>query len=153
MEATERAQLTRRALLTVAVAGGAAIAGLARPALADDEAVALIKQVTGGIATESDRVRLTMPPVFPNGYTVPLAFQVDTAMTQSDHVKKVIVLAPLNPIVEVAVFHFIAQRSEPRISTRIRLAKPQYVFAVAEMNDGALLMAKTWVEVTTNGCS
>jgi sulfur-oxidizing protein SoxY len=38
------------------------------------------------------------------------------------------------------------------VSTRIRLAEPQYVLALAEMNDGALLMAKTWVEVATNGC-
>ena len=50
-------------------------------------------------------------------------------------------------------FHFVPRRSEPRVSTRIRLAGPQYVLAVAEMNDGALLMTKTWVEVATNGCA
>jgi sulfur-oxidizing protein SoxY len=39
------------------------------------------------------------------------------------------------------------------VSTRIRLAEPQYVLAVAEMNDGALLMTRAWVEVATNGCT
>jgi len=145
-------QFTRRALLSAAVAGSA---GLLAPgsADADDDELALIERLIGGVATPSDRVRLTMPSVFPNGYTVPLAFQIEAAMTETDHVRKVIVLAPQNPIVEVAAFHFVVQRSEPRISTRIRLAKPQNVFAVAQMNDGALLMAKTWVEVATNGCS
>jgi sulfur-oxidizing protein SoxY len=78
---------------------------------------------------------------------------VDTAMTDIDHVRHVRVLAPLNPIVEVATFHFVPQRSEPRVSTRIRLAGPQEVLAIAEMSGGELLMARTWVEVATNGCT
>jgi sulfur-oxidizing protein SoxY len=56
-------------------------------------------------------------------------------------------------LIEVVGFHFVPQRSAAHVSTRIRLAKPQYVVAVAEMNDGALLMAKTWVDVATNGCN
>jgi sulfur-oxidizing protein SoxY len=39
------------------------------------------------------------------------------------------------------------------VETRIRLAEPQDVVAVAEMNDGTLLMTTTWVEVATNGCT
>ena len=154
MEEAERARLTRRAVLTVAVAAGV---GFAFPAWANadatDDPVELIKRLTGKIATESDRVALKMPRIFPNGYTVPLDLHVDTGMTDADHVKRVRILAPRNPIVEVAAFHFVPQRSEPRVSTRIRLAEPQFVVAVAEMNDGALLIAKTWVEVATNGCS
>ena len=157
MEEAERARLTRRAVLTVTVAAGAGVACGAFTAQANadatDDPVELIKRLTGKIATESDRVRLKMPLIFPNGYTVPLDLHVDSAMTDADHVKSVRVLAARNPIIEVAEFHFVPQRSEPRISTRIRLAEPQFVVAVAEMNDGALLMAKTWVEVATNGCS
>ena len=58
-----------------------------------------------------------------------------------------------HPLITVATFHFVPQRSEPRVSTRIRLAQPQDVLAVAEMNDGTLLMTRTWVEVATNGCA
>lgn len=146
---------TRRELLTAA-AGFASVALLSppsEPANADaDDAVVLIKQLTGKTPTESDRVHFAMPRVFPNGYTVPLALRIDSPMTATNHVRYVRVLAPRNPLIEVATFHFVPQRSEPRVSTRIRLAEPQYVLAVAEMNDGALLLAKTWVEVTTNGC-
>jgi sulfur-oxidizing protein SoxY len=157
MEETKRVGFTRRALLTAAVAGGAGLAGPTRVlplnASESDDAVELIKQLTGKIPTESDRLHLAMPRVFPNGYTVPLTLVIDTPMTETDHVRYARVLAPRNPLITVATFHFVPQRSEPRVSTRIRLAQPQDVLAVAEMNDGTLLMTRTWVEVATNGCA
>ena len=143
---------TRRELLLTTVTG-LATAAIVSPASASDETTELIASLTGKKAIESDRLHLAMPQSFPNGYTVPLTLEVDSPMTEEDHVKRVRVVAPGNPLIEVATFHFLPQRSQPRVSTRIRLAKPQYVLAVAEMNDGTLLMAKTWVEVATNGCS
>jgi sulfur-oxidizing protein SoxY len=128
-------------------------ATLASPANASDDAAELIKHLTGKTPTESDRLHLAMPRVFPNGYTVPLTLLIDSPMTETDHVRDVRVLAPRNPLITVATFHFVPQRSEPRVSTRIRLAQPQDVLAVAEMNDGTLLMTRTWVEVATNGCA
>lgn len=143
--------LTRRGVL-MAAAAGAALSRVAR-SRAEDEVDAVVRQLIGRRAVESDRVHLTMPRVFPNGYTVPLTLEVDSAMTPADHVRHVRVLAPRNPIVAVATFHFVPERSQPQLSTRIRLAMPQFVVAVATMNDDALLMTRTWVEVATNGCS
>jgi sulfur-oxidizing protein SoxY len=146
--------LTRRGLLVAGSAGLAAAVVLAPgSAMASDEAIELIERLTGRTLTESDRLRLVMPAAFPNGYTVPLTLEVDSPMTELDHVKHVRVFAPKNPIIEVAGFHFAPLRSTARVSTRIRLAAPQYVVAVAEMNDGAFLMTKTWVDVATNGCA
>jgi sulfur-oxidizing protein SoxY len=154
VEETRAAGLTRRAVLTAAVAGGAGFAGatLASPPNVND-AAELIKHLTGKTPTESDRLHLAMPRVFANGYTVPLTLVIDSPMTEADHVRDVRVLAPRNPLITVATFHFVPQRSEPRVSTRIRLAQPQDVLAVAEMNDGTLLMTRAWVEVATNGCA
>ena len=143
--------LTRRGALMSAA--GCASLSLVGRSHADDEVDDVVKQLIGCGAIVSDRIRLTMPRVFPNGYTVPLGLQVDSPMTSTDHVKQVRVLAPRNPIIEVATFHFVPGRSQPQVSTRIRLAAPQFVVAVAAMNDDALLMTKTWVEVATNGCS
>ena len=142
--------LTRRGALMSAA--GCASLSLVGRSHADDEVDDVVKQLIGRSAIESDRIRLSMPRVFPNGYTVPLGLEVDSPMTAGDHVKQVRVLAPRNPIIEVATFHFVPGRSQPQVSTRIRLAVPQFVVAVAAMNDDALLMAKTWVEVATNGC-
>ena len=122
-------------------------------ARAQDEALELVKRLTGTTATESDRLHLAMPAVFPTGYTVPMSLDIDSPMTEADHVRQIRVFAPQNPIIEIVSFHFEPQRSVPRVSTRIRLAKPQFVVAVAELNDGTLLMTKTWVDVATDGCA
>jgi sulfur-oxidizing protein SoxY len=154
LEKTGLPGFTRRTILTAAVAGSAgfASAALASTQPPSDDAEDLVKRLTGKTPTTSDRLHLAMPRAFPNGNTVPLTLTIDCPMTEADHVRHVSVLAPRNPLVDVATFHFIPQRSEPRASTRIRLAEPQYVLAVAEMNDGTLLMTETWVEVATNGC-
>lgn len=151
---TSTTGLTRRELV-LAGAAGVASAGVT-PANADDdadEALEIVKRLVGKTPTESDRLHLVMPRIFPNGYTVPLGLDIDSPMTENDYVRQVRVVAPRNPLIEVAGFHFVPQRSLPRVSTRIRLAKPQYVVAVAELNDGTLLMTKTWVEVATDGCA
>jgi sulfur-oxidizing protein SoxY len=154
VESTSTVSCTRRALLSAVVTAGAGVASAAfMPVNASADEIELIKQLTGKSPTESDRIRLAMPRVFPNGYTVPMRLEVDSPMTEADHVRQIRVLAPKNPLVEVATFHFAPQYSEPRVSTRIRLAEPQYILAVAEINDGTLLMTKTWVEVATNGCA
>ena len=149
---------TRRAVLTAAATAGAGLAGDALISPVDasdtgDDGVTIVKQLAGRTLVESDRIHLVMPRTFPNGYTVPLSLEIDSPMTEADHVRHVRVFAPRNPLIEVARFHFVPRRSEPRVSTRIRLAGPQDVLAVAEMNDGALLMNKTWVEAATNGCA
>jgi sulfur-oxidizing protein SoxY len=157
VEETNTANVTRRAVLTAAAAAGAGLAGgvfiSSVGANDSDDDVAIVMQLIGKTSLESDRVHLVMPRTFPNGYTVPLSLEIDSPMTEADYVRQVRVFAPRNPLIEVARFHFVPQRSESRVSTRIRLAEPQYVLAVAEMNDGALLMTKTWVEVATNGCA
>jgi sulfur-oxidizing protein SoxY len=157
VEETDTGRLTRRRLLACSAAGSAGLIGVAlvatRTARADDdEAAEFVRQLLGKTASESDRVHLTLPPVFPTGSTVPLSFAVDSPMTDLDHVRRVRVLAPRNPLVEVASFNFVPLRSAARASTRIRLAAPQRVVAVAEMSDGTLLMSKAWVDVASNGC-
>lgn len=145
---------SRRGLLMAAAgcAGTALVASPVARASDEDDAVKLIEQLTGKTPAQSNRIHLMMPKVFPNGYTVPLSLEIDSPMTDSDHVKYVRVLAPKNPLIEVATFHFTPRHSQARVSTRVRLAEPQFVLAVAEMNDGGLLIAKTWVDVATDGC-
>jgi sulfur-oxidizing protein SoxY len=148
--------MTRRTVVKAACAGGVGLASaLASPrsAGATDEAIELVERLMGRTPTESDRLRLEMPSIFANGYTVPLAVEVDSPMNEADHVRRIHVLAPHNPLIQVATFHFTPEGGRARVSARIRLAQPQYVLAVAEMSDGALLMTRTWVEVATNGCA
>jgi len=124
-----------------------------RAALADVDEIVLLRQLLGKTAIESERVHLDMPRVFANGYTVPMSIAIDTPMTDTDYAKSLRVFAPRNPIIEVVGFTFVPGRCLARISTRIRLAEPQFVLAAAEMADGSLLMARRWVEVAVNGCA
>ncbi|WP_087001149.1 thiosulfate oxidation carrier protein SoxY [Rhizobium sullae] len=148
-------RLTRRQMLTTGIFGSAAwvlaLLGV-RHARAGDDALDFVERMTGRKASASNRLHLVMPSEFSTGYTVPMDIQVDSAMTETDHVKSIRVFAPENPFIEVAQFHFSPRRCLARVSTRIRLAGPQYVVALAEMSDGRLLMAKSWISVATNGC-
>jgi len=147
--------LTRRDVLMAGCVGSATLSSAFSShgrACAQDETMELVERLIGQTATVSDRLHLVMPAAFPTGYTVPMDLDIDSPMTEDDHVRRIRVFAPQNPLLEVASFNFTPQRSIARVSTRIRLAEPQYVVAVAEMSDGTLLMTKTWVDVATNGC-
>lgn len=147
--------VTRRIMLMASSSAGILMTcglpyGAAARAL--DHGTSIVEGIIGGSTTESGRVLLDAPAMFPNGATVPVQVDVDTPMTMADHVRRVRLFAPRNPIIEIMGFNFTPNLSRPRVSARIRLAEPQYVIAVAEMNDGAFLLAKSFVEVATNGC-
>lgn len=157
MPSSSRLLVLRRSLLRTALglAGGGLLARSSL-ALPDDDAAKdsrLVEQLIGRPAVISPRVHLSMPPAFANGYRVPMTLSVDSPMTEADHVRVVHVLAPKNPIIPAAEFHFTPQSGAAVISTRVRLAQSQTVFAVAEMSDGSLLMARSWVKVDINGCA
>ncbi len=153
---SSRVVLMRRGLLRTALglAGGGLVARSSLAVPDDDAAESkLVEQLIGRPAVISPRVHLSMPPAFANGYRVPMTLSVDSPMTEADHVRVVHVLAPKNPIVPAAEFHFTPQNGSAVISTRVRLAQSQAVLAVAEMSDGSLLMARSWVKVDINGCA
>jgi len=123
-----------------------------RQSFAASEPDELITRLFGRTATYSPSVRLQMPAVFGNGYSVPLTLEADSPMTEANHVRALLVLAPGNPIPVVANFQFTPASGRAAITTRIRLSQPQAVIAIADMSDGALLMARSWVKVDTDGC-
>jgi len=146
----------RRSLLVGLGAGGLAVIGMTlvpRAVLADADSMAMaIKERIGDAATQDGRIGLELPQIAENGNTVPIAFEVDSPMSESDYVKAVHVFAEKNPLPNVATFHFTPRSGKARASTRMRLAKTQNIVAVAEMSDGSVYMAKTEVKVTIGGC-
>jgi len=146
----------RSLLIGLGAAGGLAMVGMTlmpRAALADAGSVAAaIKERIGDAATMDGRIGLELPQIAENGNTVPIAFEVDSPMTEGDYVKSVHIFADKNPLPNVATFHFTPRSGKARASTRMRLAKTQNIVAVAEMSDGSVYMAKTEVKVTIGGC-
>ena len=153
------APLTRREVLGVTRIGAIALAGIG---LAPSPASGSTKTVSDILGILSDfealpqtgRIRLSIPPIYKDGSSVPLAVEVDSPMIEADYVSSIHVVAPGNPFPEVASFHFTPLGGKASASTRIRLeAGNQTVVATAELSDGSVLTTKTSVRVTIGGCN
>ncbi|MDP6691920.1 MAG: thiosulfate oxidation carrier protein SoxY [Alphaproteobacteria bacterium] len=148
--------LARRDALRLAGAGAAAFVAsslLPNLALADAASAAkAIRKIIGDKAPQQGRITLEMPQIAENGNTVPIAFEVESPMTEADYVKAVHIFSEGNPIPHVASIRFSPASGRARVATRMRMAKTQNVIALAEMSDGSVYMAKTEVKVTIGGC-
>ena len=143
----------RRALGAGAAAAAALFLGTAGRALATvEELEAAIEAFGGGTAPDGDGLTLSIPEVAENGHSVPVSIAVESPMTERDHVRAIVLLAPGNPNVEVAAFGFTPMSGEARVTTRMRLARTQEVVALARLADGRLLRASTEVRVVIGGC-
>jgi sulfur-oxidizing protein SoxY len=114
----------RRSLLVGLGAGGLAVVGMTlvpRAVLADaDSMMMAIKERIGDTATKEGRISLELPQIAENGNTVPVAFEIDSPMTESDYVKAVHLFAEKNPLPNVASFRFTPRSGKARASTRMR---------------------------------
>lgn len=145
--------VTRRMTLGLGCAALAvAVVGVPRAAFAKNDSDDLIKAFTGGKEPTKGRVKLELPDIAENGNTVPIAFTVESPMTDQSYVKDVLIVADGNPRGGVATFHFTPASGAAEASTRIRLAETQNVIAIAKMNDGGLFMDTRQVKVTIGGC-
>jgi sulfur-oxidizing protein SoxY len=144
---------TRRGMFAIAAAG-AAVAILPRLASAQLSAgtQAVVDRVRAGRALQEGRITLRAPPIAENGNTVPISVAVESPMTAADHVARIYVFADKNPTPEVAVFHLTPATGRAQVDTRVRLGQTQDLVVLAEMNNGALFMARAEVKVTIGGC-
>lgn len=148
----DEVKLLRRQFL----AGGVALVGLvllpgeagATPADVD----ASVAKLFGDRPVRPGRITLTVPRISENGYSVPLAVEVDSPMTGDDHVLRIAIFAEENPLPDVARFELGPRAGKARVQTRIRMGGSQKIRAVAEMNDGSLWGTETFSIVTLAAC-
>ena len=152
----ETQKYPRRKVLALAGTGIIAVAGIGiLPGAANADAAAVakaIKEMIGDKKTKTGRIKMELPQIAENGNTVPMGFEVESPMTESDYVKAVHIFAEKNPQPYVATYRFTPDSGKAKVSTRMRLRKTQNVVAVAEMSDGSVYMVKTPVKVTIGGC-
>jgi sulfur-oxidizing protein SoxY len=131
----------------------AAVLLTVRPATATPESMAeALRGFTGGAVPRPGRVTLDIAPLVENGNTVPVTIQVDSPMTEADHVTAIGIFTPRNPLPEVVRFHLGARAGRAEVATRMRLATSQQVLAVARMSDGSFWWHAVEVEVTLAAC-
>ena len=148
---------TTRRQLICGLSAGVALAGAGliplRAVRADEQqTLARIKALIGDRKVSDGRISLDAPEIAENGNTVPIAFSIDSPMTQDDHVTTVHVFAEGNPSPDVATFRFTPMSGVAAASTRIRMAKTQNIVVLAEMSDGSVYRALSEVKVTIGGC-
>ena len=144
---------TRRLVLTAASV--AVLAAAMSPYMAEATPAAVeaeLKKLIGDRKPLDGKIKLDLPAIAENGLVVPLNVDVESPMTEADHVKAVHVFAEGNPLPGVATFRFTPASGRASASTRIRLAQTQEIICVAEMADGKVHMAKQEVKVTIGGC-
>lgn len=143
---------SRRSFLQVASLGLLALAG-SRSAFASAADVdALIQKYSGGKTPKEGRITLDLPSIAENGLVVPLNFEVESPMTEADYVKSVHIFAEENPNVQVADYTFTPLCPKCALQLRIRMAKTQFITALAVMSNGDVYSAKKEVKVTIGGC-
>lgn len=116
---------------------------------------AAVAALTGGApvkAAMGERLRLEIAELIDNGNTVPVAVEVQSPMTEAEHVRRIALFADANPQPEVAVFELGPANGRARVATRMRLATSQRVLALAQTSDGAWWQAQAEVIVTLAAC-
>ena len=144
---------SRRLVLTTV--GVAALSAMIAPHIvlaAPDAVEAELKKLLGDRKPLEGKIKLDLPAIAENGLVVPLNFEIDSPMTDADHVKAVHFFGDGNPLPGVATFRFTPASGKASASSRIRLAGTQNIICVAEMSNGAVHMAKQEIKVTIGGC-
>ena len=117
-----------------------------------NKALDRINEITKGLgATESD-IYLDLPEIAENGNQVKVTFEIDSPMTETDHIKTVYILADGNPSPNVAKFSFTPEMGSCSAATRMRLSKTQNVYLLAANNNDQFFMTYAKVKVTIGGC-
>lgn len=149
----QKLRLTRRDSLSL---GAAAVAFAAMPRTAQaqtlEKAMAEIEAFTGGAEAQRGKVSLDLPEIAENGNAVPLVVSVASPMTADDFIEKIIVVTSANPLARALAASFTPLSGRAELTTRIRLAATQEVFAVARTHAGQFFMDSRVVKVTIGGC-
>ena len=118
-----------------------------------EEADEAIKKITGGAAIREGRVTLTIPPLVENGNLVVLKVSVDSPMSANDYVKTIHVIAEGNPLPNIFTAYLSPRSGTANITTRVRLADSQKVWAIAQMSNGSFWQGSAETLVTLSACT
>lgn len=145
--------LSRRTLLCRLGATGMLVVMRPLAAWSTPEAVQqAIRERIGERQPQPGGMLLTLPKIAETGNSVPLTVTVDSPMTPENHVLRIHIFVPGNPLLVAATYHLGVRSGKAEISTRIRLARTQRVLALAEMHDGSVRSDAASIVVTLGAC-
>jgi len=84
---------------------------------------------------------------------VVLKVGVDNPMTEQNFVKAIHIIAEGNPLPNVFSAYLTPRSGTANITTRVRLAESQKVWAIAQLSDGSFWQSSVQTMVTTSACT
>ena len=118
-----------------------------------EDADEAIRKITGNAKIQEGRVTLTIPPLVENGNLVVLKVSVDSPMTVNDYVKAIHVIAEGNPLPNIFTAYLTPRSGTANITTRVRLADSQRVWAIVQMSNGSFWQGWAETSVTLSACT
>jgi sulfur-oxidizing protein SoxY len=112
-----------------------------------------IAKIVGSNPIRDGRVKLIIPPLVESGNLVVLKLSIESPMTANDYVKAVHVIAEGNPLPNIFTAYFTPRSGRAELTTRVRLADSQRVWAVAQMSDGSFWQGYADTLVTLSACT
>ena len=112
----------------------------------------MMRPITQGAKLLQQDVTLSAPMLADNGSLVPLGVQVQSPMTEQDHVTHLYLLSQRNPVTRMAVFQLGPWNGRADINTRVRLAGTQVVVALARLSNGEFRYGQLDIIVTESAC-
>jgi sulfur-oxidizing protein SoxY len=117
------------------------------------EAMEAIAKIVGSSSIQDGRVNLVIPPLVESGNLVVLKLSIESPMTASDYVKAVHVIAEGNPLPNIFTAYFTPRSGRAELTTRVRLADSQRVWAIAQMSNGSFWQGYADTLVTLSACT
>ena len=146
-------RLPRRRLLGAAAGLGLALQWRTVAAVsAAPTLLAVELEWAAGKPVTEGRVQLDIAALVENGNAVPISVQIDSPMTEAEHVRELVVFNALNPQRDVARFTLTPASGVARVQTRIRLAGSQQLVALARLSDGSQWSHHVEVVVSLAAC-
>jgi sulfur-oxidizing protein SoxY len=146
--------LSRRLYLSVLSFLGLSSWLSAFPALAKKpEAMEAIAKIVGSNTVRDGRVNLVIPPLVESGNLVVLKVGVESPMTADNFVKAVHIISEENPLPNIFTAYFTPRSGRAEVTTRVRLADSQRVWAIAQMSDGSFWRGYADTLVTLSACT
>ena len=118
-----------------------------------EDATQAIEKITGSATIKDGRVNLVIPPLVENGNLVVLKVSVESPMTVDNYVKAIYVIAEGNPLPNIFTAYLTPRSGTANITTRVRLADSQTVWAIAQMSDGSFWRGSAETLVTLSACT
>ncbi|WP_215334729.1 SoxY-related AACIE arm protein [Polynucleobacter sp. AP-Ainpum-60-G11] len=153
-QSSKTTKLSRRMYLSAL--GLLGISGWIVPSLTvakKSEAMDAIAKIVGSNTIRDGRVKLVIPPLVESGNLVVLKLSVESLMTANDYVKAVHVIAEGNPLPNIFAAYFTPRSGRAELTTRVRLADSQRVWAIAQMSDGSFWQGYADTLVTLSACT